>query len=51
MKATEILNRMKYNKEIEIYFSKKQEVAQKIRECEKEKEKREKEDFGWKIVS
>lgn len=43
VKVTEILNRVKYNKEIEIYFSKKKEVAQKIRECEKEKEKREKE--------
>ena len=43
VKATEILNRMKYNKEIENYFSKKQEVAQKVREWEKKKEKREKE--------
>ena len=41
-KATEILNRLKYNREIENYFSKNQEVAQKVKKSEKEKEEREK---------
>lgn len=43
VKATEILNRMKYNREIENYFSKNQEMAQKVKKSEKEKEEREKE--------
>lgn len=42
-RAIDILNQMKYNREIENYFQKSREMSQQVEECNKEKKQREQE--------